>query len=74
MHALAWMVVEVSCRYWDLGSIPRSPHLIHEFSYNVFLCSTSSKVHHARSYPSLPRAHELQSKGYKRMSTMHASQ
>ena len=73
-NALAWLVAKVSCRHWDLGSIPRSPHTFHIFFLNVFLCSTSSKVHHARSHPGLPRAHEFQSKGYKRMSTIHASQ
>ena len=59
---------------WDLGSIPRSPHIFHIFSLNMFLCSTSSKVHHARSHSSLPRAHELQSKGCKRNPTMYVSQ
>ena len=73
-RALAQMVGIRFGKRWNLGSIPRSPHIFHIFFLNVFLCSIPSKAYHASSNASLPRAHELQSEGYQRTSTMYLSQ
>ena len=48
---------------WDLGSIPRSPHLIHKFCFNVFQCSARPKVHHTRSRSGLTRTPDVPSNG-----------
>ena len=74
MHAIVELVEDVSCRYMDLSSIPRSPQTFNNFYLNVFIRSASFRVHHTTSHPSLPRAHELQSEGYKRSPTMYLSQ
>ena len=74
MHALAQLVDALACRHWDLGSIPRSPHIFHNFSPNAFQCSVQPKAYHASSHASLPHTHEDQSEGYKRSPTMYVSQ
>ena len=40
-NALAWLVAKVSCRHWDLGSIPRSP------TYFMFFLLTCFHALHA---------------------------
>ena len=73
MRALVQLAIEVACRYWDLGSIPRSPQTLNNFGLKVFQYSASSKVHHARSCWCLPNVHEIQSEGYQKTSTMYLS-
>ena len=42
---MAQLVGNVACKYWDLGSIPRSPHIIHNIFSNTILCSNHPVVH-----------------------------
>ena len=45
-RSTAHLAKDVLGKRWDLGSIPRSPTLFHNFSCNIFLCSISSGDHH----------------------------
>ena len=73
-NALVQLVANVYYRYWDLGSIPRSPTLFNNFSCNMFLCSASSRDHHTTPSPSTPPAPEGQSNGHHQQSTIRTSQ
>ena len=46
-NALGWLVSEVSFKHWDLGSIPRSPYILHNFVQYAFRCNSLPRVHHA---------------------------
>ena len=73
----AWMaqlVGNVAGRYWDLGSIPRSPHIIVDFCFKTFTCSNDSMVHHAPPCASLPSGHDAQSSGQEMESMVCSSQ
>ena len=73
-RCLAQLVDEVYCKHWDLGSIPRSPHIFHNFYPNVFPCSVHQKAYHTSSHVSLPRAHDHSSNGHRMNSRIHPSQ
>ena len=70
----AQLVEDVPCKHWDLGSIPRSPHIIHSFCFNPFPCSVHPKVYHASSHVSLPSGLDHSSNGFRRKSRMYPSQ
>ena len=71
MRALAQLVGEMSCRYWNLGSIPRSPHIIHDFCINTFPCSFPQIFHHASQRLGLPSVSDDQSNGHNVNSMIH---
>ena len=48
-RCLAQLVEDVYCKHWDLGSIPRSPHILNDFCFNTFTCSASPTSHHTAS-------------------------
>ena len=74
MRSIAQLVAEVACRYWDLGSIPRSPHMFNNFCFNMFPCNFQPKVHYTHSHASLPHNLNDQSKGQNVKTTIHLGQ
>ena len=71
---MAQLVGVLSYRHWDLGSIPRSPYIFHNFSINMLPCSVRSKDHHMSQRSGLPSVQELQSNGQNGKIIMHANQ
>ena len=74
MRSIAQLVAEVACKYWDLGSIPRSPLIFHNFFLNMFPCRVHHKVHHTPNACACPNVPGDQSKGQDVRSIMHTSQ
>ena len=53
-----WLV-RLAYRYWDLGSIPRSPCIFHNFFFNLFLCSVPFRDLPCTQCQSLPHVQQF---------------
>ena len=73
-NALVQLVADVYYRYWDLGSIPRSPYIFHNFFFNLFPCSVPFSDLPCTQRLSLPHVQQHQSKGQNGRTTLDASQ
>ena len=71
---LAQLVGNVDNRYWDLGSIPRSPLFLNIVLFNVFPCSVPFRSPPCTLRSSWPRVPQHQSNGHDLESTMDISQ